>query len=294
MFRTILIFGLLVAASHCMGQESTRAVNDEPAIRNCIESYVDAFNRGDGAALAAMWSEEGVWISPEGERLTGRAAIEASMNRYFAESQGQTLSVSNTTIRFLAPTVAVEEGSARVSQQGEAPSESTYIAIHVKHDGEWKLDSVRETAVPVVASNYEHLKPLEWLIGTWIDEGDESVLETTCAWTKNKNFMTRSFRVRIKDRIELEGTQVIGYDGVSDQIRSWVFDTDGGIAEGTWEFDGERWIVKNSHHLASGQSGSAVTIITPIDDDKHLLQMTGREMDGEILPDIEPVTVIRK
>ena len=92
----------------------------------------------------------------------------------------------------------------------------------------------------------------------------------------------------------MEGTQVIGYDAVHQEIRSWVFDTDGGISEGTWHQDGDRWIVKGAHHLATGQVGSSINIITPVDNNSFLWQSTGRELDGEILPDIEPVTVVRK
>jgi uncharacterized protein (TIGR02246 family) len=294
MLRVVLLFSLLFVISPAFAQESARHSDDEQAIRRCIDTYVDAFNRGDASTIASLWSEQGVWVSPDGERLTGRSAIETAMAQYFEETQRESVSLSNTKIRFLAPSVAVEEGSARVLQQGAPPTDTTYIAIHVKRDGRWQLDSVRETSVPVASSSYDHLKELEWLIGTWIDKDEESVLELTCSWTKNKNFLTRAFRVKIEDRIEMEGTQVIGYDGVNNQIRSWVFDTDGGIGEGVWHHDGEKWIVKHTHRHPTGQLGSAITILKQIDENHYVLQSTGRELDGEILPDIEPVTVVRK
>jgi hypothetical protein len=132
------------------------------------------------------------------------------------------------------------------------------------------------------------------MIGTWVDRDGLTELETTCEWTKNKNFMTRSFRAKVDGDTMLEGTQVIGYDAVTKSIRSWVFDTDGGIGEGTWQHDGKRWIVKSTHHLASGQLGSSINILTPVDDNSFQWQSTGRELDGEILPDIAPVTVVRQ
>ncbi len=177
---------------------------------------------------------------------------------------------------------------------GEAPEETTYIAIHVKQEDGWRLDSVRETSVPINSANYEQLKPLEWMIGTWIDRDGHSELVTTCEWTKNKNFMTRSFRAKLDGETLQEGTQVVGYDAVKQVIRSWIFDTEGGIGEGTWEFDGSSWIVKNSHHLSTGQVGSSINMITPLDENSFQWQSTGRELDGEILPDIAPVTVVRQ
>jgi uncharacterized protein (TIGR02246 family) len=275
-------------------QDSARSEEDEQAVRACINQYVEAFNQGDAQRVAELWSESGVWISPDGSRLVGREAIGSAMQSYFDEGASPQLTVMETTVRLLAPTVAVEEGRARVVRSGEAPSESTYIAIHVKQREGWRLDSVRETAVPSSSANYEYLKPLEWLVGTWIDRDDRGELETTCEWTTNKNFMTRSFRVKIDGETTKQGTQVIGYDAVSQKIRSWVFDTDGGIGEGTWYLDGNRWIVKSSHRLASGQLGSSINILTPVDQQSFLWQSTGRELDGEILPDIEPVTVVRK
>ncbi len=295
-WTAMTVFALVLAAfpTTVAADESARVAEEEQAVRSCITKYVEAFNRGDAEAIAQLWSERGVWVSPDGDRLTGRDEIQAALRDYFANSDGQVLSVLETTIRFLAPTVAVEEGKARVVQSGEAPEESTYIAIHVKKDDRWQLDSVRETAIPVPTTNYEFLKPLEWMIGTWIDRDGDIELETKCEWTQNRNFMTRSFRVKKDDSTGKQGTQIIGYDAVSETIRSWVFDTDGEISEGTWHYDGEHWIVKSVHRMASGQLGSSINMITVLDDNSYLWQSTGRELDGEILPDIAPVTVIRK
>ncbi len=98
----------------------------------------------------------------------------------------------------------------------------------MKREGKWLLDRVTEEVPPVVVSNYEHLKNLEWMIGSWVDQDEQNRIETTCAWTKNRNFMTRSFSISVRDRIEMAGMQIIGWDPVAKQIRSWVFDSDGG------------------------------------------------------------------
>ncbi len=295
-WTTMTMFSLVLMAfpMALSADESARAADDEQAVRACIAKYVEAFNQGNAETLAQLWSENGVWVSPDGDRLTGRDKIQAALSDYFAAGDGQVLSVLETTIRFLAPTVAVEEGKARVVRPGEAPEESTYIAIHVKQGDHWQLDSVRETAIPVPTSNYEFLKPLEWMIGTWIDRDGDIELETKCEWTKNRNFMTRSFRIKRDGSTTKEGTQIIGYDAVNGTIRSWVFDTDGEISEGTWHSDGEHWIVKSSHRMPAGQLGSSINTITVLDENSYLWQSTGREMGGEILPDIAPVTVIRK
>lgn len=268
------------------------AADDADDIRAAVRAYVEAFNRSDAEGIAARWSENGVWISPAGHRIVGRAAIQAEMEDYFSDGGGQ-IEVIDPQIRILAPTVAVEEGSARVTRQGELPSVSTYIAIHVKEDDEWKLESVRETAVPTAPSNYEQLKELEWMVGTWIDRDGGATIETTCQWTKNRNFLTRSFRLDVDGKIDLEGTQIIGFDASTGQIRSWIFDSDGGFGESTWQRDGDRWIIKNSQTLQDGAKASSINVITYLDENTCTWASNGREIDGELLPDIDPVTVTR-
>ncbi len=46
--------------------EGAPTSDDEARIRKAIGSYVDAFNKGDAAAVAAHWSKAGEWIDPEG------------------------------------------------------------------------------------------------------------------------------------------------------------------------------------------------------------------------------------
>ena len=68
--------------------ESPLRSADENAIRAAVESYVDAYNRGDARAVAAQWSETGEWISPSGQRFQGRPAIEKELKNLFAENKG--------------------------------------------------------------------------------------------------------------------------------------------------------------------------------------------------------------
>jgi hypothetical protein len=189
--------------------------------------------------------------------------------------------------------VAIEEGDARVTPAGEAPAESTYMAVHVKRDGRWLLDSVRETELPARSSSYEHLKELEWLVGTWIDEDDDATVETTCQWARNNNFLTRSFKVIVGERLDMEGTQVIGWDAAAGQIRSWVFDSDGGFAEGLWTRKDNRWVINSTGTLPDGGKATSINILTYVDDDTLTWQTTGREVDGQILPNVDEVTIKR-
>ena len=90
----------------------------------------------------------------------------------------------------------METGLARVIIAEEEPNETEYRAIHVKTAEGWKIDSVRETeAVAPAPSHYDQLQALEWMIGTWTDADAKGNVETTCRWTRNRNFISRSFKV---------------------------------------------------------------------------------------------------
>lgn len=138
------------------------------------------------------------------------------------------------------------------------------------------------------------LSAIGWMIGEWVDQDENSTITTTCKWTKNKNFITRSFSVEIEGHISLEGTQVIGWDPEAGRIRSWIFDSEGGYGEGQWSRRGRQWVIKSSQTLKDGERASSINVITPIDRNTFTWQSVGREIDGELLPNIPEVTVVRK
>jgi uncharacterized protein (TIGR02246 family) len=281
-----------MAASVAIGQET--ASPDEAAIRKSAASYVEAYNRRDAKAVAAHWSPDAVYtIRTTGERLTGREAIEQEFTAQFKEKEVARLTATVDTVQFISPNVAVERGKATMTLGKEPPEETLYTAVHVKRDGKWLLDRITEEEVPVVISNYERLKELEWMIGDWVDEDDEASVQTTCQWTKNKNFIVRSFTVSSGDRINMSGMQVIGWDAAAKRIRSWVFDSDGGFAEGVWQRKGSRWTIKSTGVLPDGGKSSSVNIMTIVDKDHFKWQSVNREVDGEPLPNVDEVLVAR-
>jgi hypothetical protein len=73
-----------------------------------------------------------------------------------------------------------------------------------------------------------------------------------------------------------------------------MFDSDGGFGEGVWTRRGDRWEVKLRQVLADGRTASSTNIYAPRDEDSFTWQSINREIDGERLPDVAPVTVVRK
>jgi hypothetical protein len=131
------------------------------------------------------------------------------------------------------------------------------------------------------------------MIGEWVDRDEDYSVKTSCRWTKNKNFIARSFAVSAGDLIELEGTQVIGWDADKQVIRSWLFDSDGGFGVGIWSKRGDGWSIQALRVLPDGSKGTAVNVLTPVDENSFSWESTGRTVGGSILPNIGPVNVVR-
>lgn len=282
-------------SNNSLAQDAAAAESPElTAVRAQIKSYVEAFNKHDAKALAAHWTEDGEFITPAGNAIQGRADLEKDFTAYFAEAKDAKLEIGEPELQMLSPGVVVEHGAALVVASERDPIETDYEAIHVKTADGWRMDSVREKEFVRPQSHYEHLQQLEWMIGDWVDADDEATIETSCQWTKNHNFITRSFKVYVEDRVDIEGTQVIGYDASIGKIRSWVFDSEGGFGVGVWTNSGNVWTVQALRVLPDGRRGSVTTVTEIVDENTLKVHTVGREAGGELLPNIGPIEVVRK
>lgn len=285
---------LILAVCTQAAEKKSDSAADEKAILAAIESYVKAYNRGDAQAVAAHWDESAEWISPSGERVRGQEAIEKKMKDLFAENKGVRIEVLNPSVRIVSSDVATEEGTVRVIPTEEAPDDSTYLAIHVRKDGQWKLDSVHETSIPETPAANSNLQDLAWLVGEWGDQSPDAAISANVTWTKNKTFLSYGFKASGPGMDDLEGTQVIGWDPAAGTIRSWMFDSDGGFGEGTWSKKGDSWVVKFSQVLPDGLKASATNIYTPIDANTFTWKSIGRKVGEDFLPNVEEVKIVRK
>ena len=250
---TIGLSALLLCAAPPLSAAQEPSDRAEAEIRQAVVAYVEAFNKHDAKALASLWSPEAVYtIRTSGDQVVGRVAMEQEFAAIFSENENIRLEATTSSVQFVSPNIAVEHGTARILRSEAVPEQTTYTAVYMKRDGQWLLDRVREEEIPIHKSHYPQLKDLEWMVGRWVDGEGEDRIETTCQWTRNKNFMTRSFTLSLKDRIEMAGMQIVGWDPAAKQIRSWVFDSEGGFAEGVWRHEGDRWFVQQSGVLPDG------------------------------------------
>jgi uncharacterized protein (TIGR02246 family) len=267
---------------------------DEAAVRNAVDAYADAFNKKDLEAVSAMWAAQATHVDrTTGDRIEGRDKILEDIAMAFKERPKTRLVAQVDRVRLITTNVASVEGQTSVGSPGEEPSLSAFSCLLVNNDGKWVIHSIDEMPLPTPATSYDALRDLEWLVGRWVDQSDAVRVDTTFRWTAERAFLLRSFSVQIGDTIARQGTQVIGWDPRSRQIRSWSFNSDGSFGDGTWSQSGDDWLIKSSQTLADGRAASGTYVLTRVDKDAIMLQLIGHEIEGEPQPTSVPVRVNR-
>lgn len=290
----LLVVLAVTGTTAAFGQAPSDFTANEAAIRATAASYVEAFNKHDSQAVADHWSPDAVYLNHNtGEEVVGRAAIADQFAALFEERPDLKMDVAITSIQFVSPNVAIEQGTATIVSPSGEPEETEYSAVDVKRDGKWLLDRVTDKSKEVVPSHYEQLKALEWMVGSWTNETADAEVELECNWTKNKNYLTRAFKIAIGGQ-EISGVQVIGWDPAAKAIRSWTFDSNGAFAEGAWELKEGRWFIRNRGVLPDGQSATMVNVMKQVDDNSLTWQTIERTAGDELLPNIDEIQIVRR
>jgi uncharacterized protein (TIGR02246 family) len=304
------------------------ASDESPAVAEVsamLREYLQAFNGHDSTALASHWSASGENIDLDsGETTRGREAVERVFATLFEEDAAATIDIDIESIRPLRNDVAVVDGVTQISFSDAAtphadrpadgsPASSRFSAVVVKQDGRWMLESVRETALPTAPRPRHSLDDLDWLVGSWEDLGEGVTAGTHCFWSAGKAFLVRSHVVTFdspgttrpaagdasipgllsagtgKSR---EITEIIGWDPDRQQVRSWLFTSDGRFAEGSWTRDGDRWSVRLEGRGAD-ESAACTVVLERVGPDGVSIRCAGDALADVMPPACEFVRTAR-
>ena len=298
-----LVIGLVAVARATDpqgGQKAQVAIPTPPGeveIRNLLKAVTDAYNQADAKGLSALFTDDAELFDQDGEIVRSRDAI----GRHYAEAfgKGPTCKISGEVqaVHFLSPDIASVVGRFQLQdEQGPALSSGRYSLIAVRKEDRWRLAELRDIATASDAATDKEgpLRDLEWLVGDWVDEGEDGKVASTVRWDEGRKFLVRKYSAQIVGEPTRSGTQWIGWDPQAKQIRSWVFDSDGDFGEGRWTRSGNAWIIKASGITGDGLTTSSTQVIEPINKDSLKLGSTDRIVDTERLPDIEEVVMVRK
>lgn len=151
-----------------------------------------------------------------------------------------------------------------------------------------------ETQAATTVERQSPLATLDWLVGDWVNDDENRLIEFNCHFTKNNSFLVRSFQIVTEKDVRMSGMQVIAWDPAKQSIRSWTYDSDGGFGEDIWTQSGNRYTIRSKYTLPDGGIASAINVFTFVDNNKCTWKSVSREIDGELQPDTDEIVLVRK
>ncbi len=307
--KPVMIFALLITMAARLGLaqappasppeqvKSTEPQETSPelaAIRAGSQAFMDAFNKQDAKAIAALWTEDAEYIDDAGQRYVGRDAIEQVYADLFAASPNIQIQIVIDSLRLLSDDVAIEDGRAVVEPPPPgAPGFSKYTVVHVKVDGKWRMASVRDTWIEIPVTR-QSIADLGWLIGTWVAEEQGNRSESVCRWVANESFVERTYTTTHVDGTKTSGVQLIGWNPLAGHVQSWNFSPDGGHAIGVWSPNQGGWTAEMMGVSGDGTPTTSINRLTRLDDNAYVWQSSQRSVGGVSLPDTDEVVIKRQ
>jgi uncharacterized protein (TIGR02246 family) len=282
---------LVQPATKAEAQEKSDPVKD--AIMANVRAFTDGYNRRDVKAVLKLFAEDCVLTESDGSTIKGLKELEEDLTEAFKDDANAKISVTVDHLQVVAPGVVIEEGKTTFYPDGKTlTAETDYQATHVKKGDRWVMTRVRSFN-RVVLSPYDVLRELEWLVGDWIDESADSVVESSYRWDARKTFLLNDFSVRVSGQKVLTGTQRIGRDPLTKQIKAWVFDSEGGYAESLWSLVDDSWVINAKGVRSDGQVVTVTNQLTQLAEDRFRFDSADRVVGGERMPNLSVISVRR-
>jgi uncharacterized protein (TIGR02246 family) len=286
-----------VAAGQGAEPKSTPATSAaETEIRKINSDYATAMMAGNLEAVMAYWAADADYVDEAGKTTKGSAKIAELFRKALPDLKGSKIVVRVNSLKFLRPEVCLEDGTVEKNFQTGSKDTNRFAIVWTRTGDKWLISSVRDlpsevTDLPSLAAI--QLKDLEWLVGEWIDDEPKADVALKVSWSTNKAFLVMDYVVKREGAEPLEVTMRIGWDGHNNRIRSWIFDSQGGFAEGYLQKDGNRWLVGISGILPDGGTGGSTNIYEFKDANSFVWKALERDVDGQPLADAE-VKFVRK
>jgi uncharacterized protein (TIGR02246 family) len=288
--------GYLAASGHLVSllhaQPAPAATRDDAAreaIEKSARDFAAAFNHGDAAAIAAMWTMNGECRDAGGQTLVGRPAIEKAYADFFKAHSGAKIDVLVKSVRFPADDLAVEEGLLRQSGVAkEMPATTSYVAVHVREKGNWLIALSSEGGV-----GQDRLEDLDWLLGQWTTKVKDDIVRLSFLRDPKKALIHATFARTGPGKETVSGTIRIALDPETGLLRSWGFEDDGAHSQALWFNDGKSWILDTRGVLADGAPTAARIMLQRVSPDVITWRAIDRILGDRPMPDTVPMRLIR-
>jgi len=256
-----------------------------------FRKYQQAYDRGDAKTLASFYADDIDYVDEAGLEVKGRDEMEKLFIENFQANPGAKIAITIEEVKSLTPDVQVNRGVASVTATSGLTESTRYAAVLDKKNDRWQICQLTETAAQAPSASSQ-LEALKWLVGNWENKDADQTVETKVEWAGDKNFLVRRFKLK-DEQGETEGWEIVGWDPDREQIRSWIFDSNGGFGESSWSYDGGHWLIRASNVLPDGSRSTAENVLTKVDDNKFTWESQNRTLDGESQGSLPKIVVQR-
>jgi uncharacterized protein (TIGR02246 family) len=136
----VLVLGL-TTLSQVASQGASREVGEESAIRAVVKEYVDARERGDAAAIRALFTDDADQLTSSGEWRRGREQL-VQGTLASSKSNAGTRTIAIETVRFPGPGLAIADGRYSIGE-GTAARNMWTSFVFVKAGKTWRISAIR-------------------------------------------------------------------------------------------------------------------------------------------------------
>ena len=132
MWRIVMFIGCLSVGAPALAQ-------GKATIEKLNDAWTAAFNKGDAAAVAALYTEDAYVLPPGLTMVKGRAAIEAFWRQ--AAQQMSDAMLTTLDVLPLGRSAAREIGTVTLKTKSQPPQEvvGKYVVVWRKIGRDWKL-----------------------------------------------------------------------------------------------------------------------------------------------------------
>jgi uncharacterized protein (TIGR02246 family) len=123
--------------------------SDEAEVRSLYQRLLDAWNKRDAAAYAALFDDGANVVGFDGSHMTGRSEIETTLAQIFAHHETAPYVSKVREVRLLTPDVAILRAVVGMVPPGQTDINPAVNAIQsltaVKRDGRWRIALFQNT-----------------------------------------------------------------------------------------------------------------------------------------------------
>ena len=137
---TLVVALALMAPASTAGQAPP---TDDAAVRALVEAYSAARDKGDGAALTALFTADADQLVSSGEWRKGRdAVVKGAMAS--SRSTGGKRTITVEQVRFVAPDVAIADGRYELTGLSGGTNRSMWATLIMKKTSNgWRIAAIR-------------------------------------------------------------------------------------------------------------------------------------------------------